>query len=54
MYGRDGLVEVLLNNASKLIEVRFYLQYGDYLAESLTKFKDDNFKDYYWKSRNLD
>ena len=54
MHGPNGLVDALLNNASKLIEVRFYLQYGDYLAESLVRLKNESFNDSFWRKNKLD
>lgn len=54
LHGQDGIVTALLNNFSKLLEVRFYLQYGDYLAESLNRFKDETFKEYHWKKQSID
>ena len=53
LHGHDGLVQALINNISKIQEVRFYLQYGDYLADSLLKLKDITFKNYYWKQQSL-
>ena len=49
LHGEDGIVPALLTNFSKLLEVRFYLQYGDYLAEILNRFKGETFKEYHWK-----
>ena len=54
MHGPGDLVEALLNNASKLIEVRFYSQYGDYLAESLVRLKNESFNDSFWNINKLD
>ena len=54
MHGPDGLVDALLNNASKLIEPRFYFQCVDYVAESLTRLKDDTCDDSFWKKNKLD
>lgn len=42
-----------MKSISKIQEVRFYLQYGDYLADSLVKLKDECFAGYYWKQQNL-
>lgn len=42
-----------MRNASKMVEIRFFLQYGDYLAESLRRLRGSNFEETIWKRESL-
>ena len=54
VHGKGGLVEALLHNASVMIEMRLYHQYGDYLAENLKRTRCNAFNDMLWKLDSKD
>ena len=47
--GPWGLCEMLIRNAALIADVRLKVEYGDHLAISLTKLKEERFGGFQWK-----
>ncbi|KAI9823349.1 MAG: hypothetical protein M1819_001367, partial [Sarea resinae] len=49
VHGSDGLVETLLLSTAAMIELRIFLEYGDYLAVSLESLRRPTFSSSMWR-----
>ncbi len=47
-------MEALVRNAASMIEIRLFVQYGDYLPESLRRRRGNDFDDMIWKQESVD
>jgi len=54
VHGLNGLCAKIQLSAATMLEIRLYSQYGDYLALSLKRLKEEHFKTMKWKVEGTD
>ncbi|KAI9788683.1 MAG: hypothetical protein M1816_006734 [Peltula sp. TS41687] len=48
VHGPKGLCDALVSTIAAMMEIRLQVTYGDYLAISLSRLKDESFNDFLW------
>ena len=54
VHGVDGLCAALMDSVHAMMEIRFRIEYGDYLAYRLSHLKESRMQDLLWKREHLD